>query len=131
MINSLSKDIKYIFDNIDNKHFINNLNKYIDYISKKIVLDEEKKKYIIYLTLYQLDENTFKKELNEKDYKNIFMKNYNNNIQIINKKYKIKKLSFEKLINIINTKKRTHIYFENIDKSNIDYYHELFNINII
>lgn len=131
MIDVLSKDIKYIFDNLDNKQFINNLNKYINYISKKIVLEKEKKKYIIYLTLYQLNKSVFEKELVEKDYINIFMKNYIKNIRIINKKYKIKKKSFEELINIINTKKRTHIYFEKIDMSNIDYYYELFNVNII
>lgn len=122
------KDIKFkkYYDE-NNKDALNNINDYIKFIKGKITLNKTELKYIIYLTLTNRYATKLCKENNEKLFIDIFMHNYNININKINKIHNIKKLDFNSLINKINSnKKRTYILFENINNINIFFYLELY-----
>ena len=113
------------------EQFIFNLDNYITYIKQLIHINPIELRYILKLTLYNKYNKILYSDLYYYDnvelyqiiFKNMFMCNYLNNIKLIKKYIKIKKRSFNELINIINEhKKRTYCYFENITNNNMNFY---------
>lgn len=116
------------------EQFIFNLDMYISFIKKYLLLNQQEVRYIIYLTIYDNNDILFDKEYyyDNKDkyiagFKNMFLSKYLNNYNILKKYIKINKYNFDSLINKLNQlKNKAHFYFENINK-NLPYYIEIIN----
>lgn len=124
-------------DNLSHKdQLLHNIDMYITFLKSKLFIDQFQLRYIIHLTIF----NKYNKILLSdiyyydnvdyyiKEFIKMFMYKYNTNYNLISKYIDIKKRSFEELINIINkAKKRTYIYFEDININNMDFYITLIN----
>lgn len=118
------------------EQFIFNLDNYISFLKELIFIKPLEIRYIIHLTLY----NEYNKilysdlyyydnlDIYKSEFVKIFMHKYYYNYNIISKYIDINKKSFQELIEILNNKKRTYIYFDDISKYNISYYLELYKI---
>ena len=139
LYNSINNDkIKVTSNLIHNKEYISrkeqflfNLDNYISYIKNNVFISPLELRYIISLTLY----NKYNKILYSdiyyydntslyiKEFKNMFMYNYNKNVFLLKIYINIEKLNFKELVNLINThKKRTYCLFETINKNNMNFY---------
>lgn len=117
--------------NIYSNDFINNLNNYALFLKERLFINDYELKYIIYLTinnkynkvLFSNKNYNMNKSYYHKKFIEMFMYNYNQNIEFLNKIMYIDKRDFNSLINNINKhKKRIYSYFEHIDQTNINFY---------
>lgn len=112
------------------EQFIFNLDNYISFIKEQIFIKPLELRYIISLTLFNKNNKILYSNLYyysnlkiyQKAFIKLFMYQYEKNIKIISKDLRIIKRDFNSLIKIINNKKRTYVYFEEITNNNIFFY---------
>lgn len=112
------------------EQIIFNIDNYISFIKSYLKINELEIRYILSLTLYNSNLDIFSSdkyyydniEYYNNEFINIFMNKYLSNIKLLKKYINIKKLSFKELCNFINTNKKAHIFFELIEKNNVQYY---------
>ncbi len=110
--------------------FFFNLDNYISFIKNHLKINQLQVRYIIFLTLNNKNNKILysKKyyydniEYFNKKYEDLFLYNYKKNYLFLKKYIDLKEHNFNELISIINNKKRSHAYFENINISNMSFY---------
>ncbi len=113
------------------EQFLYNLDMYINFIKSKVFINQFELRYIIYLTLFNRNNNILFHDVYYYEDTNyyinkfikMFMSNYLKNYRFLSKYINIKKRNFTELIDIINkNKKRTYVYFEDININNMNFY---------
>ena len=108
-----------------------NIDCYISFLKSKLFIDQLELRYIINLTIYNrynrvlLSDTYYYDNPNyyQKEFIKMFMYKYLKNYTFLSKYIDSKKRSFEELVNILNKhKKRTYIYFEDINLNNMNFY---------
>ena len=102
---------------------INNIDKYITFLKKNLVIDNNELLIIIDLTINtKINKLLFKKKPTNKDFIKLFMYKYKKNIKYLKKIIKIDKRSFNEFTKFLTNKKRIYSYFEDINNTNINFY---------
>lgn len=107
-----------------------NIDNYITFIKSYLKINELEIRYILSLTLCNSNLDIFSSdkyyyddiEYYNKEFINIFMNKYLSNIKLLKKYANIEILNFKELCNFINSNKKAHIFFELIEKNNVQYY---------
>ena len=108
-----------------------NLDNYISFLKSKLFINQFELRYIINLTIYNrynkilLNDTYYYDNIDfyHREFIKMFMYKYNKNYNFISKYEKIKKRNFEELIILLNNnKKRSYIYFEDINLNNMNFY---------
>lgn len=112
------------------EQIIFNIDNYITFIKSYLRINELEIRYILSLTFCNSNLDIFSSdkyyyddiEYYNNEFTKIFMNQYLNNIKLLKKYINIKELNFKELCNFINTNKKAHIFFEPIEKNNVQYY---------
>ncbi len=113
-----------------NQQIITNLDNYISYVKSLLLIDQLLIRYIVSITINNKYNKIFLSNKYYPDYIDFYNKhfnkilflNYNKNFLIL-KKYNFPYHTNKELINIINThKKKAYVYFETINKQNLNLY---------
>lgn len=113
-----------------NYQIISNLDKYISYVKNTLLIDQLLIRYIVSLTINNKYNRILKSNKYFPDNSNIYNQNfekmlflnYKKNYSLL-KKYNIKFHDNNELIDIINRhKKKAFVYFEIINKQNLNFY---------
>ena len=126
----LSKNDNFVKLTHNKKHIIINIDNYITFLKDNLNINHNELLLIVDLTIYNKYNSVFKSTKDYyknydyyiKNYKKLFMYNYNMNIKYLKKIIKVKKRDFASLINHLNNKKRVYLYFDNINNTNIQFY---------
>ena len=118
------------------EQLLHNIDMYINFLKSKLFIDQFQLRYIVHLTIYNkynkilLSNIYYYEDIDNyiKEYIKMFMYKYNKNYKFLSKYINIKKRNFDELIELINKrKKRTYIYFEDININNMNFYITLIN----